>query len=155
MTATDGGYDEREVRMVKSGSKVKVHYKGTLDDGMQFDSSYDRGEPIEFVAGGGQMIPGFDAAVLEMEPGEVREVHIAAADAYGEYREDFVEEVPLENIPNAEELPVGKYIIIPTPDGGMARILVKSVENGVATFDHNHQLAGQNLNFAIELVEVL
>jgi FKBP-type peptidyl-prolyl cis-trans isomerase 2 len=141
--------------MVKSGTKVKVHYKGTLDDGEQFDSSYDRDEPIEFVAGGGQMIAGFDAAVLEMgEVGEVREVHIEAADAYGEYREDFIEEVPLEYIPNAEQLPVGEYIIVPGEDGNYSRILVEKVEDGKATFNHNHPLAGKALNFKIELVEI-
>ena len=74
--------------MSNQGKTVKAHYRGTLDDGTQFDSSYDRGEPIEFVAGAGQMIKGFDAAVLDMEVGEKKTVHIPAAEAYGERSEE-------------------------------------------------------------------
>jgi FKBP-type peptidyl-prolyl cis-trans isomerase 2 len=139
--------------MTAKGSHVKVHYTGTLDDGTVFDSSVTRGEPIVFVAGVGQMIPGFDAAILKMEVGDKRTVHIPSADAYGEYLEDRIEVVPLEYIPNAEKLPVGDYIVVPS-DGGQIRIKVLKVENGNAYFDHNHELAGQNLNFEIELVEV-
>lgn len=73
--------------MSNEGKKVRAHYRGTLDDGTQFDCSYDRGEPIEFVAGAGQMIKGFDAAVLDMAVGEKKTVHIPAAEAYGERSE--------------------------------------------------------------------
>ncbi|MDR3307871.1 MAG: peptidylprolyl isomerase [Coriobacteriales bacterium] len=139
--------------MAKKGSKVKVHYTGTLDDGTVFDSSVTRGEPIEFVVGTGQMIPGFDAAVLEMEPGDKKTVHIPSIEAYGDYREDFIEEVPVEHIPNAEQLPVGEYIVV-TTDAGPMRIKVIRIEDGNAYFDHNHELAGENLNFEIELLEV-
>ena len=141
--------------MTKVGQKVRAHYRGTLDDGSVFDSSYDRGEPIEFVAGVKQMIPGFDAAILSMEPGDKKTVHIPAAEAYGEHRQDMVETVPVESIPNAENLPIGEYIFIPTQFGQSARCKVVKVENGEATFDFNHNLAGQDLTFEIELVEIL
>ena len=74
--------------MSNQGKKVKTHYRGTLDDGTQFDSSYDRGEPLEFTCGAGQMIKGFDAAVVDMQVGEKKTVHIPAADAYGEQPRD-------------------------------------------------------------------
>jgi FKBP-type peptidyl-prolyl cis-trans isomerase 2 len=139
--------------MVKSGQKVQTHYRGTLDDGTVFDDSYKRGEPIEFVVGAGQMIPGFDAAVLEMEPGERKTVHIPAAEAYGERRDEAIQTIPTDFIPNAEQLPVGQYIYMPLEDGQMARCKVLKVENGEASFDLNHELAGQNLTFEIELVK--
>ena len=138
--------------MATQGQRVKTHYKGTLDDGTVFDSSYDRGEPIEFVAGAGQMIPGFDAAVLDMEVGEKRTVHIPAEEAYGAYDESRITPIPLENIPNAEQLPVGEFIIMPLPDGGAVRLKVLKIEDGQAFFDENHELADQALNFDIELI---
>lgn len=141
--------------MAKQGQKIKAHYRGTLDDGTVFDSSYDRGEPIEFIAGAGQMIPGFDAAVLEMAPGDKRTVNIPAAQAYGDVREDLIESVLLEHIPNAEKLPVGEFIYMPMEGGQMARCKVVKIEDGKATFDLNHELAGKNLTFEIELVEAV
>jgi FKBP-type peptidyl-prolyl cis-trans isomerase 2 len=141
--------------MIQPGQKVRAHYRGTLDDGTVFDSSYDRNEPIEFVVGVGQMIPGFDAAVLEMEVGEQKTVHIPAAQAYGERRDEAVQTVPVAYIPHAENLPVGEHIYLPLEGGQMARCKVLKVENGQATFDLNHELAGQDLTFEIELVEVI
>lgn len=138
--------------MATKGQTVKTHYRGTLDDGSVFDSSYDRGEPIEFVVGVGQMIPGFDAAVLEMEVGEKRTVHIPADEAYGEYDEKNVAEIPYNAIPNAENLPVGETIVVSTPDGGGMRVKVLKIENDTVFLDANHELAGQALNFEIELV---
>jgi FKBP-type peptidyl-prolyl cis-trans isomerase 2 len=141
--------------MVASGQKVQAHYRGTLDDGSVFDSSYDRGEPIEFVVGVGQMIPGFDAAVLEMQVGERKTVHIPAAEAYGEWEAAAIQTVPTEYIPNADKLPVGQHIFLPMEGGQMARCTVVKVENGEATFDFNHELAGKDLTFEIELVKVV
>jgi FKBP-type peptidyl-prolyl cis-trans isomerase 2 len=141
--------------MIKAGQKVRAHYRGTLDDGTVFDSSYDRNEPIEFVVGVGQMIPGFDAAVLEMEVGERKTVHIPAAEAYGERRDEAIQTIPTDYIPNAESLPVGQHIYMPLEGGQMARCKVLKVENGQATFDLNHELAGQDLTFEIELVQAM
>ena len=100
------------------------------------------------------MIPGFDAAVLEMEVGDTRTVRIPANEAYGEYDDTNVAEIPMAAIPNAEQLPVGQHIIMPTPDGGAMRVKVLKIENGNAYFDANHELAGEALTFEIELVSV-
>ena len=88
--------------MSNKGKKVKVHYTGTLDDGTKFDSSVDRGEPIEFVCMAGQMIPGFDAAVEDMAIGEKKTVHIPAAEAYGERDDAMVQKVPVDQIPQRQ-----------------------------------------------------
>lgn len=140
--------------MSNKGKKVKVHYTGTLDDGTKFDSSVDRGEPIEFVCMAGQMIPGFDAAVETMEVGETKNVHIPAKEAYGEYNEAAVQKVPVDSIPNGDQLPVGQTIYMMGPGGQPFPVFVKSIEDGIATFDMNHELAGKDLNFEITLVEV-
>ena len=140
--------------MSNEGKKVKVHYTGTLDDGTKFDSSYDRNQPIEFTCMAGQMIPGFDAAVKDMELNETKKVHIPAAQAYGEYNEAMVQRVPLDKIPNADKLPVGKKIYMRASNGQPFPVLVRSVEDGYATFDLNHELAGKDLNFEITLVEI-
>lgn len=140
--------------MGNEGKKVKVHYTGTLDDGTKFDSSLDRGEPLEFTCGAGQMIPGFDEAVKDMAEGETKNAHLPAAQAYGERREDLVQKVPLDQIPNGDQLPVGKTVYMRGPGGQPFPVFVESVEDGVATFDMNHELAGKDLNFEITLVEV-
>ncbi len=140
--------------MSNEGKKVKVHYTGTLDDGKKFDSSHDRNEPIEFTCMAGQMIPGFDAAVKDMGKGETKTVHIPAAEAYGERDEDLVQKVPLAQIPNGNELPVGQTVYMMGPGGQPFPAFVRSIEDGIVTFDLNHELAGQDLNFEITLVEI-
>ncbi|MGI6104941.1 MAG: FKBP-type peptidyl-prolyl cis-trans isomerase [Raoultibacter sp.] len=141
--------------MSNKDKTVKVHYVGTLDDGSKFDSSIDRGEPIEFVCGAGQMIPGFDAAVEAMEQGETKTVHIPAAEAYGTRDENLIQTIPLNQIPNSEEIPVGETIYLSGPGGQPIPVFVveKTAENVV--FDMNHQLADKDLNFEITLVEVI
>ena len=126
----------------------------TLDDGTQFDSSYDRGEPLEFTCGAGQMIKGFDAAVVDMQVGEKKTVHIPAAEAYGERDDAMVQKVPVDQIPNADQLPVGQTVYMMGPGGQPFPVFVQSIEDGIVTFDMNHELAGKDLNFDIELVEV-
>ena len=140
--------------MSNSGKKVKMHYRGTLDDGTQFDSSYDRGEPIEFTCDAGQMIPGFDAAVVDMALGEKKSVHIPAKDAYGEYNEQAVQKIPANQVPNADQLPVGQTVYFNSPYGPMPAKVV-SVTIDEVVLDMNHELAGKDLNFDIELVEVV
>ncbi len=139
--------------MSNKGKKVKCHYRGTLDDGTQFDSSYDRGEPIEFVCGAGMMIPGFDAAVEDMKLGEKRTVHISPEDAYGEYREDLVMEFPSKDVPDLDKLHVGDKVLLQSPMGPMPAV-VKEITDEKVVVDLNHDLAGKPLNFDIELVEV-
>ena len=140
--------------MSNSGKKVKTHYRGTLDDGTQFDSSYDRGEPIEFTCGAGQMIPGFDAAVVDMALGEKKSVHIPAKDAYGEYNEQAVQKIPAHQVPNADQLPGGQTVYFNSPYGPMPAKVV-SVTIDEVVLDMNHELAGKDLDFDIELVEVV
>ena len=98
--------------MSNEGKKVKTHYKGTLDDGTQFDSSYDRGEPLEFTCMAGQMIPGFDKAVRDMEVGETKTVRLEPAEAYGEHNPALVQKMPRSNVPNADQLPIGQTIYL-------------------------------------------
>ncbi len=141
--------------MSNEGKKVRAHYRGTLDDGTQFDCSYDRGEPIEFTCGAHQMIAGFDAAVIDMEVGEKRTVHIPAADAYGERRDDLVLRFPAAQVPNIDEIKVGDKLFLTTPAGQPVPVAVIEVDAEGVTLDANHELAGKDLNFDIELVEVL
>ena len=141
--------------MIDKGDVARVHYVGTFDDGTQFDSSYEQGEALEFVVGGGHMIVGFDRAVAEMVPGEKRRVRIEAAEAYGEYREDFIERVPCDLMPGWQDLPVGQPVVIQTQTGQTIQVTCLKVEDGVVYLDHNHFLAGKPLTFDIELIEVV
>lgn len=129
--------------MSNKGKKVKVHYTGTLDDGTKFDSSRDRNQPLEFTCGAGQMIPGFDKAVEDMQLGETRDVHLEPKDAYGEADPRMVLKAN-----------VGQKLYIMMGNGRPMPVTVKSAENGVVELDANHELAGKALNFNIELVEV-
>lgn len=140
--------------MSNKDKKVTVHYKGTLDDGTEFDSSYKRNEPLTFTCLAGQMIPGFDNAVASMTPGETRVVHIPAAEAYGVRDEEMVQRVPLDQIPQGNELPVGQTIYMTGPDGQPFPLFVRSIDQGIVTFDMNHELAGKDLTFEITLIEV-
>lgn len=140
--------------MSNEGKKVKVHYVGTLDDGTKFDSSRDRNEPLEFTCMAGQMIKGFDAAVKDMEVGQVIDVHIPAAEAYGERREDLVQTLPIAQLPGAENLVAGQKVTLGSPAGYPIPALVAKIEDDNITFDMNHEMAGKDLNFNIELLEV-
>ena len=149
-----GGY-RNEDDMSNNGKKVRAHYRGTLDDGTQFDSSYDRGEPIEFTCGAHQMIAGFDAAVMDMEVGEKKTVHIPCAEAYGEHREDLVLHFPAAQVPNIEQIKVGDRLFLSGPGGQPIPVTVVAVDAEGVDLDANHEMAGKDLNFEIELVEVL
>ena len=140
--------------MSNEGKVVKIHYTGTLDDGEKFDSSYDRDEPIEFTCMAGNVIKGFDDAVLNMEVGDKKSIHLEPEEAYGEVREELIQKIPMEQIPNADQLPVGETIYMQGPDGMPIPVKVVDITDGVVTFDMNHPLAGQPLNFDLELVEV-
>ena len=140
--------------MSNEGKKVSVHYTGTLEDGTKFDSSVDRGEPIEFTCMAGQMIPGFDNAVKDMEKGATVNVAIDAQDAYGEYSEELIQVVPIDQVPDAQNLPLGQTIYFQGPDGQPFGAIVKEISEDSVTFDMNHELAGKTLNFEITLVEI-
>ncbi len=140
--------------MSNEGKKVKVHYVGTLDDGTKFDSSRDRDEPLAFTCMAGQMIPGFDAAVREMEVGQVVDIRLEPADAYGERDERLAQTVPVSAMPGAETLSVGDRVMLTAPTGQPFPATVSALEDGNVTFDMNHEMAGKALNFNIELLEV-
>ena len=137
------------------GKTCRTHYRGTFNDGTQFDSSYDRGEPLEFVCGAGMMIPGFDAAVANMDVGQTLQVHLTAAEAYGEVDPDAVFSVEIAEIPGAENVSAGQRVYLQDPYGRPIPVLVAAKDDKTITFDANHEMAGKELNFRIELVEVL
>lgn len=139
---------------VENGSNVKVHYKGTLTDGVQFDSSYDRGETLPFTVGAGQMIKGFDAAVVGMEVGETKTVTIPSAEAYGDRQETAIQEVPKSVFPEGFEFKINESVQGADQNGRplIAKILEEKEET--VKLDLNHPLAGQDLTFEIEMVEI-
>ena len=136
------------------GKKVKVHYKGTLNDGTQFDSSYDRGEPLEFICGAGQMIRGFDAAVADMEVGQIVDVHLMPEEAYGMADPNAIFTLEIAQLPGSEDLVVGQQVYLSNQYGQPFPVKVIAKEEKTITFDANHEMAGKELNFRIELVEV-
>ena len=137
-----------------AGKTVRVPYRGTLDDGTQFDSSYDRNEPLEFVSGMGQMIEGFDKAVVDMEVGQIVDVHLSPAEAYGEADPEAVFTVEIASLPGSEDVVPGQFVMLYDPYGRPVRVKVADKTDTTVTFDANHELAGKALNFRIELVEV-
>ena len=136
------------------GKTCRVHYKGTFNDGTQFDSSYDRGEPLEFLCGAGMMIPGFDAAVEQMEVGEIIDVHLMPEEAYGPKDPKAILQANISDLPGSEGLTVGEQVYLGTPDGQQVPVTVTAKDDTTITLDLNHEMAGKELNFRIELVEV-
>ena len=137
------------------GKKVKVHYKGTFDDGTQFDSSYDRGEPLEFTCGAGMMILGFDKAVAAMNVGDVIDVHLMPEEAYGQPDPRAFITLPISELPGSEELKVDDKVYLQNMYGQPFQARVSALTDTDITFDANHEMAGKELNFRIELVEVM
>ena len=136
------------------GKTCRTHYRGTFNDGTQFDSSYDRGEPLEFVCGAGQMIRGFDAAVADMEVGQTVDVHLMPEEAYGMPDPNAVFTVEIAQLPGAEELEAGQQVYLTNQFGQPFPVKVTAKDDTMITFDANHEMAGKELNFRIELVEV-
>ena len=138
---------------VKSGDVVKVHYTGKLLNGEQFDSSAGR-EPLEFTVGAGQMIPGFDAALPGMKIGDKKTINIPAKDAYGEADENAIIEFPKENVPADMKLEPGQQLTLSNQEGQPFPVIVKEIKDDVIVLDANHFLAGKELVFDIELMEI-
>lgn len=137
------------------GKTCKVHYKGTFNDGTQFDSSYDRGEPLEFVCGAGMMILGFDKAVAAMNVGDVIDVHLMPSEAYGEVEPEAFITVPVKELGSGvEDLKVDDKVYLQNALGQPFVARVAALTDDEITFDANHEMAGKELNFKIELVEV-
>jgi len=139
--------------MIEKGQKVKIHYTGTLDDGNQFDSSAGR-DPLEFEMGAGMVIPGFETGVKDMAVGEKKSIHIPVTEAYGEKREEMVMEFERAQLPEGLEPEVGMGLQMQGPQGQPIPVQITSVAEAAITINANHPLAGQNLNFELELVEV-
>lgn len=137
----------------KKGDTVKVHYTGTLEDGTVFDSSENK-DPLKFELGGGQLIPGFDAAVDGMSAGESCKISIKSEEAYGPHRPEMVMEVPRTQLPSEMEPEVGMRLQAGNDDEQFV-VTVTQVGEEKVTLDANHPLAGEDLNFEITLVEIV
>ena len=140
--------------MSNESKRCKVHYTGTFNDGTKFDSSYDRGEPLEFVCGAGMMIKGFDEAVKNMNIGEIVDVHLMPEEAYGMPNPDAVFTVEIAQLPGSEDLTVGQQVYLSNQYGQPFPVKVTAKDETNITLDANHEMAGKELNFRIELVEV-
>ena len=138
---------------VKSGDTVRIHYTGTLSDGSTFDSSEGR-DPLEFTVGSGQIIPGLDTAMPGMAVGETKRVEVPAEQAYGEPNADALQAVPRSEIPEDIPLDIGTQLQVQTPSGQVMPVTVAEVTEEQVTLDANHPLAGKDLTFDIELVEI-
>ena len=153
-SCTGGCGSEPKLTGRNVGKTCRTHYRGTFNDGTQFDSSYDRGEPLEFVCGAGQMIKGFDAAVADMEVGQTVDVHLMPEEAYGMPDPDAVFTLEIAQLPGSENLEVGQQVYLSNQYGQPFPVKVTAKEETTITFDANHEMAGKELNFRIELVEV-
>ncbi|WP_353473164.1 peptidylprolyl isomerase [Salipiger sp. H15] len=138
---------------VKTGDTVRIHYTGTLNDGTTFDSSAGR-DPLEFQVGSGQIIPGLDKAIPGMVVGEKKTVEVPADEAYGPVHPEARQAVPRAEIPDNIPLDLGTPLQMQTPTGQVVQVTVVEVTETEVTLDANHPLAGKDLTFAIELVEI-
>jgi len=134
---------------IQNGDLVQVHYKGSLEDGTVFDSSEGR-DPLSFTAGSNELIPGFSQGVLGMEKGDTKTLTLEPENAYGERRDELLQQVPREQLP--EDIEVGS-VLVPSNDPNM-RLFVTAMTDEHAMVDGNHPLAGKKLIFDIEVVEV-
>jgi peptidylprolyl isomerase len=137
----------------RHGDTVHVHYRGTLDDGTEFDSS-EGGDPIIFTLGAGQVIPGFEEAITGMTAGDKKTQRIEAQNAYGDRRDELVFTVGREQMPDGAEVEVGDMLRVGFPDGSNAAVQVAAIDGETVTLDANHPLAGKDLTFELELVTI-
>jgi peptidylprolyl isomerase len=140
------------MQQAKTGDKVSIHYTGKLDDGTVFDSSVDA-EPIDFTIGAGEVIPGFEDAIVGMSVGDSKTERIEAGRAYGERRDELVFKVDREQMPD-EELEIGDMLRIGFEDGSNADVQVAEIGDDGVTLDANHPLAGKTLTFELQLVSI-
>lgn len=138
---------------VKQNDTVRVHYTGKLTDGQVFDSSLER-EPIEFTMGQGQLIPGFEKGLLDMKVNEKKTIEIPAEEAYGEPRAELVQEVDKNQLPEEIKPEPGMGLVSKSPDGREMNLVVKEVKDETIVVDGNHPLAGKDLVFDLEVVEI-
>lgn len=143
----------RHMTQAKLGDTVKVHYTGKLDDGTVFDSSEGR-DPLEFAIGAGNVIPGFEQAVVGMSPGDSKTTTIASNEAYGPYYEERVLVVDRQQMPADLPVDVGAQLQIQQQDGMVIPVVITDVSDGAVTLDANHPLAGEDLTFEIRLMGI-
>jgi len=141
---------------IKKGNKVKVEYKGTLDNGQVFDTSEGK-QPLEFTIGEGNILPGFENALIGMEKGKEKNVKIDSKDAYGEKKPELMKKIPKEQLPeeSREKVQPGMVLGLKTQQGQQIPAKVTEVGDNDITLDLNHPLAGQNLNFNIKVLDIL
>jgi len=137
----------------KTGDTVKVHYTGTFDDGIQFDTSIGQ-EPFIVKIGAGETIPGFDKGLEGMAIGDKKTINIPAAEAYGEHNPELIHEVPRADIPEEIDLKVGLELQAQGPDGNSCVLSIKEINEETITVDANHPMVGKNLNFELELIDI-
>ena len=142
--------------VIKKGDLIAVNYEGRFEDGEVFDSSSREGHehPLEFTAGIGQVVPGFDNAVLGMEKGQEKEFTLKPEEAYGEYNAQLQQKVRRDQLPQDQEPEVGMTIIAKTPDGSQFPIQITAIDKDTITLDMNHPLAGKTLIFKIKILDV-
>jgi len=140
-------------KMAKDGDTVNVHYTGKLEDGTVFDSSVER-EPLEFTLGAGTIVPGFEEAVRGMQAGQSKTVTIPSQEAYGPHRDEMVLVIERTKLPPELKPDVGQQLQMQQPDGRAVSVLVTDVSETTITIDANHPLAGKDLTFEIELLEI-
>ena len=138
---------------VKKDDTVRVHYTGKLTDGQIFDSSLER-EPIEFTMGQGQLIPGFEKGLLDMKVNEKKTINIPAEEAYGEPRQELIQEVEKSQLPEEIKPEPGMGLVSKSPDGREMNLVVTEVKEDTIVVDGNHPLAGKDLVFDLEVVEI-
>jgi len=139
---------------VATGSKIKVHYTGTFDDGEVFDSSRQAEQPFEFEVGAGQVIPGFDNAVVGIKAGDTKQVRLSEEEAYGPYNQEMIFDADPNQFEDGLSPEVGQQFQTQMQDGTPLLLTVKAVSNDKITLDANHPMAGKALNFDLEVVEV-
>lgn len=136
------------------GKAVRVHYTGTFNDGTKFDSSYDRGQTLNFTCGAGQMIPGFDKAVANMKVGEIIDIHLMPEEAYGMPNPNDILTIEIAQLPGSENLEVGQRVYLRNAMGQPIPVTVTAKDDVNITLDANSEMAGKELNFKIEMVEI-
>ncbi|HLC46737.1 MAG TPA: peptidylprolyl isomerase [Candidatus Nanoarchaeia archaeon] len=139
---------------VNKGDNIKVEYTGTFEDGTVFDSSEGK-EPLEFEAGSGRVIKGFDDAVIGMKNGEQKKITIPPAQAYGDLNPHLTKKIPRSSLPEGPEPKAGMMLAVSTPDGQQFPVRIAEVSAEEVTLDLNHPLAGKTLLFTVRIMEIL
>ncbi len=138
----------------QTGDKVKVHYQGSLENGTVFDSSRER-DPLEFTIGQGSIISGFENAINGMSEGETKKISITSEDAYGSYNNDLIVTVNKSQIPDHIDPEIGMILKVGLPSGSVQNFTIRDMADDTVTIDGNHPLAGKDLTFEIDLVEIM